>query len=180
VGATATAADRRSSRFERLGPWIGLPLLGLLLTGLLFGLTPEAPCETPESIDAWAWTLFVWGIALSVVCLAGATVRVVRLARGKGISRRQSLLALVIVVVLAAIAAVVPIGAEPVVYWRVWAVAVPATGLALLALTVAALLRRRADDVGLLLPAYLAGAGLFVFPSLALFTAVIKSNAFCS
>jgi hypothetical protein len=79
------------------------------------------------------------------------------------------------------LAAITTAGGRPSRFDRLgtWIVVAPATGIALLAL-IGAALRRRADDVGLLLPAYLAGPGLFVFPFLALLTALIKSDVLCS
>jgi hypothetical protein len=174
-----TVVGRSSSRFDRIGPWIGLPLLGLVLTGLLFVLAPEGACDESADGEPWAWVLFVWGVGLSVACLVGAGLRLVQLRRGpRRVSRRQCLVALALLGTLAVLASLVPANSlGP--YWDAWTVAVPATGLALLVLSGATLLRRRADDVGLLLPAYLLGAGIFVFPSLALLTALIKSDALC-
>jgi peptidoglycan/LPS O-acetylase OafA/YrhL len=175
----ATTAGRRPSRFDRLGIWIALPLLALALMGFLFLALPEGACDESADGDAGAWVIFVWGAAVCAACLTGAIQRLLRLIRA-GVPRRQAVFALLTVGVLAALAAVLRIGDEAGLYWHAWVVAVPATGLALLALIVAALRRRRPDDVGLLLPAYLAGAGLFVFPSLALITALVKSDALCS
>jgi hypothetical protein len=175
-----TIAGRRPSRFDRLGIWIGLPLLALLLMGLLFAALPEGACDESADGDVGAWVIFLWGAGVSVACLVGAIQRLVRLIRARdGISRRQAIFALLTVAILVILAAFVRIDAEPGVYWRAWVVAVPATALAFFALIVAAVRRRRADDVGLLLPACLVGAGLFVFPSLALISALIKSDALC-
>jgi hypothetical protein len=85
-----------------------------------------------------------------------------------------------VVAILAVAAASVSIEGEPSFYWQTWVAAVPATAIALLVLLGAAAFRRRANDVGLLLPAYLIGAGLFVIPSLALLGAIFKSDALCS
>jgi hypothetical protein len=179
VGAATTTAERRPSRFERLGVWIGLPLLALVLMGILFMALPEGACDESADGEVGSWAIFFWGVGASVACLAGAIQRLVRLIRA-GVSRRQVVLALVTLVAMIVLAAAVQISGDPGPYWNAWVVAVPATGLALIALIVAALRRRRADDAGLLLPAYLAGAGLFVFPSLALLAALIKSDALCS
>ena len=178
--AARTAGGRRESRFDRLGVWIGLPLLALAFTGILFTALPEGACDESADGEMGAWVIFLWGVGVSVACGVGAIQRLVRLIRARGgIPRRQAVLAVLTVATLAVLAAIVPIGGEAGVYWHAWAVATPATGLVLLILTAAAFLGRRADEVGLLLPAYLAGAGLFVFPSLALITALIKSDALC-
>jgi hypothetical protein len=175
-----TTAGRRPSRFDRLGIWIGLPLLALVLMGLLFAALPEGACDESADGDVGAWVIFLWGVGVSVACLVGAIWRLARLTRAPGISRRQTIFAVISAAAFIALAAMVRIDAEPGIYWRAWVVALPATALALLALVVAAVRGRQADDVGLLLPAYLAGAGLFVFPALALISALIKSDALCS
>jgi hypothetical protein len=176
-----TTAGRRPSRFDRLGIWIGLPLLALVLMGLLFGALPEGACDESGDGDAAAYVLLGFGIAVSAACLIGAVQRLVRLARRPGgIASRQLLLAVVVVAILLVLAATLRLGGDSsAFYWQAWLVTVPATGLALLILAVAALFRRESDDVGLLLPGYLAGAGLFVFPSLALLGGLIKSGGLC-
>ncbi|MDX6601970.1 MAG: hypothetical protein QOF13_1172 [Solirubrobacterales bacterium] len=176
-----TTAARRPSRFDRLGIWIGLPLLALALLGLLFAALPETACDESADGSVGAWVIFLWGVGAAVGCLVAAAGLLVRLSRKPGgISRRQVVAAFVVVTILAGVGAVLSIPGEPSVYWHAWAVAAPATALALLVLVGAAALRRRVDDVGLLLPAYLIGAGLFVLPSLALIGALFKSDALCS
>lgn len=179
--AATTTAGRRPSRFDRLGVWIGLPLLALALIGLLFAVLPETACDESAEGSAGSWSILLLGVGAAVACLVAALVRVLGL-RGMpgGIPRRQVIATLVVVAILAVAAAFVSIEAEPSFYWQAWVAAVPATAIAFLLLLGAAVLRRRANDVGLLLPAYLIGAGLFVIPSLALLGAIVKSDALCS
>jgi hypothetical protein len=182
VVAANTTAGGHPSRFDRLGTWIGLPLLALVLMGLLFAALPETACDESANDSVGAWGIFLLGIGAAVGCLVAAVVRVIGLSRRPGgIPRWQIVTALAVVGVLLAVAGtVVSVEGEPSFYWQTWVAATPATVIALLVLLVAAALRRRANDVGLLLPAYLIGAGLFVIPSLALLGAIFKSDALCS
>jgi len=180
VVEATTTAGRPPSRFDRLGIWIGLPLLALVLMGFLFIALPEGACDESAKGDVGAWVIFLWGAGVSVACLIGAIQRLVRLIRARdGISKRQVIFALVTLATLAILAATVRISGGPGIYWQASVAAVPAMALALLVLVVLSLRGRRADDAGLLLPAFLAGAGLFVFPSLAFILALIKSDALC-
>jgi hypothetical protein len=181
VAAATTTAGPRPSRFDRLGIWIGLPLLALVLMGLLFAALPETACDESAEGSVESWAILLFGMGAAVACLVAAVARVVGLRRGPvGIRPWQVIAALVVVVILAVAASLVSVESEPSFYWRAWVATVPATVIALLVLLVAAALRRRANDVGLLLPAYLIGAGLFVIPSLALLGAIFKSDALCS
>ncbi|MGH2975856.1 MAG: hypothetical protein ACRDLL_13455, partial [Solirubrobacterales bacterium] len=96
-----------------------------------------------------------------------------------GLPTGQLTVAAVALLVLILTAGPLPIAPHTALYWRLCLICIPVTGLLLLVLLGAALLRRSRADVGLLLPAYLLGAGVFVYPSVAVVTLALKSGALC-
>jgi hypothetical protein len=140
---------------------------------------PSADCEgTGDNRLDPAILLGIGGVA-ALGCLAAAGYRIEMLRRGPGISKAQILgaFATIAVLVLLGLTGAERHGIDQ--YYRVWLVAAPATAVALVLLLFAWIWRKKPDAVGLLLPAYLVGAALFVLPGVTLLAAALKSGAIC-
>ena len=85
------------------------------------------------------------------------------------------------VVLAAALLVAALLGFEVVEHWvgAVLYLGFLGTGLCLLILLVAWIARRDPDGVGLLVPLYLLGTALFIYPGLAVFALAIESGGFC-
>jgi hypothetical protein len=164
---------------DSLGPWICAPLLAFAVLVVAIFAIPSADCEGTGDHRLDPAVLLGIGGAAALGCLAAAGYRVEMLRRGQGIPRAQVLGALAAVVVLVLLGVTGPERHEIEQFYRVYLAAAVATAIALILLLVAWIGGRRPDAVGLLLPAYLVGAALFVLPGVALLAAALKSGAIC-
>jgi hypothetical protein len=172
---TAAPAIRREGGAP-LGVWVLGPVVGLAAVLAAAQPLPEQGCDHGYSMTHVTSGIFF----LAVAGLAAA------LAIGTGIWRFERLYAderpdeqeapppsrrTVLTTLLAALAVLVALaafGGSQVVATEVFFVAILgglATFVAFLMVAGAALLRRRPDQVGMALPAYLVGSGLFVYPA---------------
>jgi hypothetical protein len=153
--------------------------LGLVLLAI-FNL-PEGDCYGVEDDDGSAKILLLVVTAVaSLACLAAGALRSASLARAGGDLRRQ--LRVVGVGVLAALVAAGAFASDgdgvDYIGW-LCVVGTAATAVALLVLIIAWLAGRGPDEVGLLLPVYLFGAGLFVYPLFTWIALAINAGGFC-
>ena len=124
--------------------------------------------------------LVVLTVASMLGCLAGAGYRIISLRSGPGISRGEILAVLGVIPVLAFFSLLANSWeADGELPFRIFLVGVCATAVTFLALVVASLAGRKPNDVHLLLPVYLFGAALFVFPGLGLLALFISSGIGC-
>jgi hypothetical protein len=118
--------------------------------------------------------------AASLGCVAAAVLRFVSLARaGRDLRRQLGIVAAGFAAALVLIALLAEARTAIDLFGWLCVVGATATALALPALLVALLAGRKADDVGLLLPFYLLGAGLFVYPLFTLFALAVNSGGLC-
>ena len=163
-----------------LGVWIWLPVLALLGLFVVIGATPGADCDgVADDLSDGEGLVIAVALMASLGAFAAAVNRVLALLRGPGVAPWQLIAVAVGVAVIAALGAVIDLGSGVDYLWPLAFVGVLATAAALLGLLVAWMLRRKPDDVGLLLPSYLVGAGLFVYPGFALLALAFKSGGFC-
>jgi hypothetical protein len=156
---------------------LGLVAILLAISGL-----PGGDCEgTGGGGTDFAEILLLAVTAIaSVACLVAAVRRLLALSRagqealgGLGIAALGAGVAVILLAVLS----------DPdsggSLFWWVFVLGMLATGVALLALVVAWIARRGADDVGLLVPLYLVGAAVFVYPGLTMLALLVNSGALC-
>lgn len=181
MAVAAVTAEGRSSSAGGLFAWALGPVAALALLWVVLFATPGSHCEFDASVPTYAVVLiYAVAAAGSLGCLVAAAHCVAALRNGpSGLSSGQLNLAVVAVVALVLVDALLPIAGHTAFYWRLCVVCIPATAVLLLALLAAALLRRTREDVGLLLPAYLIGAAVFVYPSVAVVTIGLKNGALC-
>lgn len=117
--------------------------------------------------------------AASIGCVAAAGLRVVGLGRGREDLSRQLWLGAGAAVLLVFVSSLPMYSDNGPVVTRIFVFGIGATALALLSLVVTWLAGRKPDDVGILLPLYLLGAGLFVYPAFTLLALAIDSGALC-
>jgi hypothetical protein len=172
----------RTSSSERLGPWVWLPLAGLALIVLAILNLPGSDCESGghDSTGLAEVLLLSVTLAASLGCVAAALFRIVLLARaGRDLGRQ---LGITVVALAAGLLLVVVLEqARTLVDFIGWltVVGTVATALLLLTLIVAWLAKRRTNDVGMLLPLYLLGAGLAVYPLFSWFALAVNSGGLC-
>jgi hypothetical protein len=158
-----------------VGPFVGLVVLYLLATGL-----PTYSCDDSRGLGS-----STLGVAFEIVGLGGAALllglavwRTVRLRRRREPRPRRRIDRRFVVVLLLALAAFVYFALGNSALASASAVGAfffcaLLTLFAFLALAVAALGQRDAEEVGMLLPIYLAGAGLFVYLPVVAFVGAI-------
>jgi hypothetical protein len=153
--------------------------LGLVLLAI-FNL-PEGDCYGVEDDDGSAEILLlIVTPAASLACLAAGALRSASLARAGGDLHRQlRVVGVGSLVALVATGAIASDGNGLQYLGVLCAVGTAATAVALLVLIIAWLAGRGPDDVGLLLPVYLFGAGLFVYPLFAWMGLLLSSGGFC-
>lgn len=169
----------REKLADHLAPWILAPLL---LPFLLFFVTslvavwlfPELPGG--DDYDDWSTqevvTLAVLALSDIAVAMAGL-FRMVTLARRRRYGKRDGwiLFAILLAFLLA------NLSLRERVVDTLLVGAFPLTGISLLALAIAALVRKRVDDVGILLPIYLFGVA-YVYLWMVLFSLAGEERAF--
>jgi len=163
-----------------LGRWVAGPVAGLaLLIALGTGL-PTYSCDDSRGLGSSAV-----GVVFEVIGLGGAAALIglaiwwtVKLRRRRGHRRRRRIdrrLAAVILLALAAFA-YLSLGNNALAGASVLGVfflGMLLTGFAFLALTVAAIQQQDAEEVGILLPVYLAGVGICVYLPVVVFAAAL-------
>jgi hypothetical protein len=154
-------------------------LLGLAPVLLAAANLPSSNCDGEPVSDGiqTAVLIVVTSIASLSLCIA-AGMRLAGLWRqGHRALSMSSLRALLVV----ALVVVALLGFEVVEHWVgiVLYLGFLGTGLCMLILLVAWIARRDADGVGLLVPLYLLGTAIFIYPGLALFALAINSGALC-
>jgi hypothetical protein len=165
-----------------LGIWIWLPVLALLVLFAVIASTPSADCDgSPDDLSAGEGITLVAAVVASLGALAAAAGRLAAMRRRAGIATLGNVgTAVAAVVVVVLLSTLLDLGGSGVGYlWSIDFAGVLATAAALLALVVAWMLRRKPAEVGILLPLYLLGAALFVYPGFALLAIGLKSGAFC-
>jgi len=178
----AAAAAIRVQGGGPLGRWVAGPVVGLAALVLLAENLPTYACAAAAGLGS-----SVLGVVFEVIGLGGAALlvglaiwRAVQLRRRRGQGRwrpridRPSLA--VIAVALAGFAYLSLRHGEIAAATLAAAILLGMllTGFAFLALTVAAIDRKEADEAGMLLPVYLAGAGLCVYlPAVAFVAALV-------
>jgi hypothetical protein len=163
-----------------LGVWVWLPVLAFLLLFIVIAGTPGADCDgiADDHSGSEALTLTV-AIAASLCALVAAWSRVAALRRGAGVAPWQIVAALVALGLIGLAGTLIDLGGNVDFIWGLGVVGVLATAAALLALVLAWMGRRGPDEVGLLLPAYLLGAAVFVYPGFGLLAIALKSGGLC-
>jgi|GEM_PF-3169778 len=166
--------------FEKLGPWICVPLLLWGVVWLTVLSLPSASCDGyGEDAGAQEVLLVVIVAAASLITAAGALFRLVKLGRAKAFSAGRDLTIGGIVVAAMVFAAAATTSRFPAVIQVLSVVGLLLTGLALLALLVAWAAGLRVDQVGLLLPLYLLGAAVLAYPLVGLLGLASSSGALC-
>jgi hypothetical protein len=167
----------RISSSERLWPWVGLPVLALVLIAIAVYPLPAGSCDGYEEDTGLAGiaVLVLTGVAVAS-CLAAASVRLVALKRA-GLSAAELGVLVGALPALALLTYLPPSSGEYVL--KAIALGCCATVVALLALVVNGLLGRHVGDVRVLLPLFLLGAALFVYPSLAMLGLAVSSGIGC-
>jgi hypothetical protein len=164
-----------------LAPWLLLPVGGLLVLLLAISRLPGSDCDGLEDPTNTAEVVLIALAALaSLGCVGAASLRVVSLVRaGRGPTRLLGVAAagFLATVILGALLADDFSGSD--LFWALTFFGVAITGVLLAVLIVAWIGRRRPDEAGLLVPFYLLGVALFVYPFLTAFALAINSGAFC-
>lgn len=164
-------------RPSALGSWAVLPVLGLLGILVVISFLPGSDCDGygDDGITANEIVLIALAATASLGCVA-ATVR--RLA---ALGRAGSDLPALIAVSVLGVAAILAIGALSSygVFWGSLVIGTAMTGLGLLVLLISWLMGRNADQAGVLVPLYLLGAALFVYPGFTVLALAVNSGAFC-
>ncbi len=171
-----------------LGPWICLPLLAFFLVGIAATQVPAPDClgagtgTGSDDGEQVAIMVSLAGVA-SLLALGGAVQRLLALRRAGAFSARRDGAIGAVVAIALLFATVVPasrrhgdLGAG---LEGLFLAGLALAILALLLLLVAWAARRRLDGVGVLLPAYLIGAGAFAYPLVAFLGLVSNSGVFC-
>jgi len=176
-----TAAGQSGPRFDRLGVWVGLPLLAFVVLLIAISALPGSDCDgSSDSTSPAEVLVVVIAGAASIGCAAGAVYRVgAQLLKGPGISGSQAVVATAFLALFALLTEVIDLGDNVAFIARLFFAGVVTTGILLLVLLGALIARRKVDDVGLLPPMYLLGAASFVYPSFALLALAVNSGAFC-
>jgi hypothetical protein len=171
-----------SSQLARGGPlgrWIMAPFAVLLLFLLVAYFVPQASvCETEGNglTTRDSILLGICGLA-SLGFAAAALRRFLALERQGRIWRGVGYAVVIVPVVGLALSFALPGGES--LFGSLMGIGALLSGGSLLALFVAWIARRRVEEVGLLLPLYLTGAGVFCFPTLAGLVLVAGSGALC-
>jgi hypothetical protein len=141
---------------------------------------PGSDCESDYSAGSAGVLLVALMAAGSLGCVGAAAVRIVSISRaGRDLVRNWTFVGGSVVVVLAVTAALTGDGGgEDFVAWLM-VVGTGITALLLAVLVVAWLARRRLGDVGMLLPVYLLGAGLAVYPLFTWIALALTSGGLC-
>jgi hypothetical protein len=170
-----------------LGPWICLPLLAFLLVGIAATQVPVPDClgagtgAGSDDGEPVAIMVSLAGVA-SLLALGGAVQRLLALRRAGAFSLRRDGTIGAVVAIALLLATAVPasrrgdLGAG---LEGLFLAGLALAVLALLLLLVAWAARRRLDGVGVLVPAYLIGAGVFAYPLVAFLGLVSSSGVFC-
>jgi hypothetical protein len=168
----------RISSSERLGLWVGLPFLGLLVLIAATMTLPTPDCEGGGTHTGFADVLVaVIATATSIAAIAAAALQLGRIA-ALGLDPTDRALSALVAVIVVALALTLGSGnANGVGRFMFYAsffavVAFPLLGAMALA-------RRRAADARLLTTLYLFGAGLGLYPLFALFVLGASHGAFC-
>jgi uncharacterized membrane protein len=168
----------RTSSSERLGAWLFIPALAVVLVYLVAGSAlPAADCDGISDEASG----FAQGMALlvtagaSLCCLAAAGRHLTRLHRDGNGSASLGIAVVVLVVLVGAL--LISVGDERIVPFFV--LGLIATGVCFLALLGIMLAGRTIDEVGVTLPFYLTGMAIFVFPTVLFFFALGNSGLGC-
>jgi hypothetical protein len=168
----------RTSSSERLAAWIFIPALVVVLVFIVAGAAlPTADCDGISDEASG----FAQGMALLVTagaslgCLAAAGLHLARLRRAGAASASIGLAVSVLVVLLGAF--LIATGGQ----WiePIYVGSLIATGGCFLALLGTMVFGRTIDEVGVILPLYLTGMAIFVYPSVLFVFALGNSGLGC-
>jgi hypothetical protein len=166
--------------FEKLGPWICLPLLFWGVIWMIVLSLPSASCDGyGDDAGPQEVLLIVVVAAASLATAGGALFRLVQLGRAKAFKAGRDLTVGGIALAAMAFAITATTSRFPAVIQVLSLVGLLLTGLALLALLVAWAAGQRVDQVGLLLPLYLLGAAVLAYPLVGLLGLASSSGALC-
>ena len=163
-----------------LGWWIAVPLAAFfILLGSVFVLLPGSDCDGSDPASAGRLLVSVIAAVVSVTAVAAGAFRLGTLVSGR--SRTSAIeVAVVLAILIGALLVVTPGDERSVDDLAEYMMAAGAASIAAwFCLTGAFVLRRTPEEVSLLLPVYLFGAGLGIFPILTWLAIGANAGAFC-
>jgi hypothetical protein len=172
--------ERVPRRAPSVGPagWVLLPVLALIAVFLVDqAALPSADCDGVDDEATGllqVLALLVTGGA-SLACLVASGLRLARLRRAG--SRTAPAGIAICAAAVALVAVLIAAGGEVVIPFFVGGLI--ATGLCFLAAVACALLRRGPDRFGIVLPLYLTGMAVFLYPAVLILFAIGNSGLGC-
>lgn len=169
---------RRRRPFAELAGWVFIPVLALILVySVADAALPASDCDGISDEASG----FAQGIALlvtagaSLLCLAAAARHFVRLRRAGSVAASPAIALGAAVVLFGAL--LISTGNEAIVPFVV--VGLIATALCFVVLAGFVAARRTIDEVGVVLPLYLTGMAVFLYPAVLLLFAIGNSGLGC-